>query len=61
MHERRLGVFPQRKTEMSNNQDQIDQRFFVMRPAGYTKGFDEFSEAQAAAEKLAAEQTAAKC
>lgn len=58
MHERRLGVFSQRKTDMRNNQDQIDQRFFVMRPAG--KGFDELQEAQATAEKLAADQDGGK-
>lgn len=54
MHERRLGVFPQRKTEMSNKQDQIDQRYFLLRPGTQISGHDDFAAAQLAAEDAAA-------
>ena len=54
MHERRLGVFPQRKTEMSNKQDQIDRRYFLLRPGTQIPGHDDFASAQKAAEDAAA-------
>lgn len=54
MQERRFGVFPQRKTDMSNNQDQIDQRYFLLRPGTQMTGHDDFSAAQLAAEDAAA-------
>lgn len=54
MHERRLGVFPQRKTEMSNDKDQIDQRYFLIRPGTQMTGHDDFAAAQLAAEDAAA-------